>query len=86
MKCQIKVTGSISGNIALINAINPSNSTELPFNNHLINCDSLSEAQELLANAYDTLRSEEPDYSGLELTTGNKLKYDASVAEIIDEN
>lgn len=73
---QIKISGGIAGNRKLLNVLKCQFPQEFPFNTWVIDYPSMREAEECLRSAHKNLE-------GSYLVSSNRLRYDASVAEII---
>lgn len=92
MKTQIKIHGQIGGNFNLLRKMhNYSDMKKGMFNSFYLTYDSKSEAQKDLSQCFISLKEESPETYGLDLyrTKGGrayKITYDASKAEIIENN
>jgi hypothetical protein len=88
MKTIISITGQISGNRTILNAIDAFGKQirNQPFNGYKIEFDTKKEAKKALWEAYKTLRSDKEDAQKSRLTYSKHgyLDYDASTAKIID--
>lgn len=87
MKTSITISGQISGNQTLRNAIYSLNceTKKLQFNNYEIIFPTKKEAVKALSDAFQTLKSEELEYykdGGISYSRGSYLQYDASTATI----
>ena len=88
MKTSIEISGQISGNRTLLNAIpSDGNSTKsLPFYGYVVTFKTKKEAKKALWEAYKSLRQDKEDAekSMLSYSKTGSLSYDASKAKIID--
>jgi hypothetical protein len=89
MKTEIHITGQISGNSTLRNAITTADCTERRgmFNSYILIFASKKAAVKALADGYKSLKREEPEIvgriGGLKYLRGHALTYDASRAAIL---
>jgi hypothetical protein len=89
MKTSIIISGQISGNLTLHNAISTfeSETKKLNFNNYEIIFPTKGKAIKALSKAFQTLKNDEVDYykqGGISYQRGSSLSYDASNARIND--
>lgn len=86
MKTIIQITGQLSGNMILKNAIREYDDqvTKLTFYGYNVTFRTKKEAKKALWEAYRHLKREEPDYRGIRYSKYGALSYDASQAIIID--
>jgi hypothetical protein len=85
MQTSIYISGQISGNLTLMNAIKTFDSeTKKEFNNYKIIFKTKKEAKKALWAAYQYLRCNEPEFNGINYSKHGSMRYDASTATIID--
>ena len=87
MKTSITISGQISGNFTLLNAISTSESEtkKLQFNNYEIIFQTKKQAVKALSNAFQQLKSDELEYykeGGINYSRSSFLEYDASTATL----
>jgi len=85
MKTTIEITGQISGNHRLLNALNTYQAEykKLPFYGHVLTFPTRKAARKALWDGYQYLRSAEPEYKhGIRYGAKRALYYDASKAVI----
>lgn len=86
MRTTIIVSGQISGNIRLLNAIVTYECTrrDIGFNNYAIDFPTKKAAKKALWDAFKSLRAAEPEFAkgGIWYSKSGSLSYDASRAEI----
>ena len=89
MKVKIKISGQINGNFTLLNKLNSGDYSKGMFNSFYIDYQSMREAKKAMNEAYKTLKQECRE-SQVPLPSISKdkkyLSYDASRAEILDNN
>lgn len=91
MKTSIYISGQISGNHRLVNAIATYDCERRSagFNNYFIDFPTKKAAKKALWDGYKSLRQGEPEYArngGIRYSKQGSLSYDASRAEIQDNN
>lgn len=90
MKTSISISGQISGNMRLANAIKTCDSEieSTMFNGYRITFNTKKEGKKALWDAYKYLRSQEPEFAkgGISYSKYGTLNYDASVARIEGSN
>lgn len=89
MKTTIQITGQISGNYTLHNAISRTGWPEIKrgmFNSFIITYETRKEARRAMWEAYKSLRADKQDAqaSRLKYSPKHSLSYDASRAVIVD--
>lgn len=86
MKTSILITGQITGNRILLNALGVYDDQikKIQFNGFDVHFNTKKEAVKALSNAYHSLKEDEPGYNGISYKRGASLSYDASIANIID--
>jgi|688.fasta_scaffold129893_6 hypothetical protein len=90
MKTTIEITGQISGNHRLLNALNTYQAEyrKLPFYGHVLTFPTRKAARKALWDGYQYLRAAEPEFAkgGMRYSAKTSLSYDASRAVIQYEN
>jgi len=88
MKTHIEITGQISGNFRLLNALNAweCESKKLPFDGFLLTFETRKAARRALWQGFRYLRAAEPEFKhGIGYCPKHSLSYDASKAVIIEQ-
>ena len=85
MQTTIVITGQISGNRTLLNAIPHQTVRNLPFYGYAIDFNTKKEATEALSNARIALKEDKEDWDSAQgsYVRGVRLNWDASKAKII---
>lgn len=86
MKTEIIISGQISGNYRLLNALNDYQAeySKIPFYGHKLTFPTRKAARKALWDGYRYLLAQEPEFKhGIGYTAKTALHYDASIAKII---